>query len=347
MAALVLLVGLGAAGAGAAGIGPLARPLPPGTVFVAISRNDDEGDAREIEVIDLGGGERQLFRVDGRITAMALSADRRSLYVALDGPKLVLLDARTGASFGRIDLDGGAVSQLVVGPDGRLYALTTSSESVILTPIDTDTKRAGTPLAVGGGVGTAVGRPAVVPGGLLIPLGDSRNLQLVRVTVQPLAVSGRTDIARSGGLPGAPATLSLGGGLNAALVPFDASVRGARLLVFDDPAVRREKTLGFGSFSFTSPRGILDIQAQAAASADGTAVQACVGNSRSARRYSVTVADLAATEVGSECGQMTHGDGDTVLIVARGSAKLIIIDEHTGAARRTLPLAGIPTQLTR
>lgn len=347
MAALVLLAGLGAAAAGAAGIGPLARPLPPGTVFVAISRNDDEADAREIEVIDLGGGERQLFAVDGRITAMALSADRRSLFVALEGPKLVLLDARTGASFGRIDLDGGAVSQLVIGPDGRLYAILNSSEGVAITPIDPDAKRAGPTVPVGGAVGTAVGRPAVVPGGLLIPLADSRNLQLVRVTVQPLAVAVRTDIARSGGLPGAPAALALGGGQNAALAPFDAGVRGARLFVFGDPALRREKTLAFGSFSFTSPRGILDIQAQAAASADGTAIQACVGNSRGARRYSVAVSDLVATEAGTECGQMTHGDGDTVLIAARGSARLIVIDEHTGVTRRTLPLAGIPTQLAR
>jgi hypothetical protein len=76
-------------------------------------------------------------------------------------------------------------------------------------------------------------------------------------------------------------------------------------------------------------------------------IQACVGNSRSARRYSVTAADLAATDVGAECGQMTHGDGDTVLIAARGQARLIVIDERTGVTRRTLALAGIPTQLAR
>lgn len=346
--AIIVVAGLAAAGAGSVGLGPLARPLPAGTVFVAISRNDDESDAREIEVIDLAGGARQLFAVDGRITAMTLSADRRSLYVALEGPKLVLLDARTGASFGRIDLEGPPTTQLVIGSDGRPYAIAVSVlDGVTVTPIDVDTKRTGRGIALGGGSGAAAGRPAVLPGALLIPVAEARTLQLIRVTLQPLADAGRTDIPRSGGLPGAPAALQLGGGTNAALAPYDAAVRGARLFVFGDPAVRREKTLAFGSFSFNNPRGILDIQAQAAASADGTAIQACVGNSRSARRYSVAVTDLAVTEVGADCGQMTHGDGDTVLIAARGSPRLIVIDEHTGTIRRTLALAGIPTQLAR
>lgn len=345
--AVVVLGGLGVAGAGTIGIGPLARPLPPATLFVAISRNDDETDARDIEVIDLAAGGRQLFSVDGRITAMALSADRRSLYVALEGPKLLLLDARTGASFGRVDLDGASVSQLVIGSDGRLYALAVSAVGVTVAPIDVDAKRAGPALTVGG-VGAAGGRPAVLPGALLIPVAEPRTLQLIRVTLQPFAVANRTDVPRTGGLPGAPAALALAsGGPNAALAPFDAGARGARLFVFSDPAERREKTLGFGTFSFTNPRGILDIQAQAAASADGSVIQACVGNSRSARRYSVAVVDLSAIEVGAECGPMTHGDGDTVVIAARGQARLIVIDERTGVTRRTLALAGIPTQLAR
>lgn len=344
--AVIILGGLGAVGAGAIGIGPLARPLPPATLFVAISRNDDETDARDIEVIDLVTGERRLFSVDGRITAMALSADRRSLYVAVEGPRLVLLDARTGASFGRVDLDGAAVSQLVSGSDGRLYAVAVSIVGVTVAPIDIDAKRAGPAITIGG-AGAAGGRPAVLLGALLIPVAEPRTLQLVRVALQPFAVANKTEIARSGGLPGAPAALALGDGTNAALAPYDAGVRGARLFIFGDPAERRETTLGFGTFSFTNPRGILDIQAQAAASGDGSVIQACVGNSRSARRYRVAVADLAATEVGSECGQMTHGDGDTVLIAARGQARLIIIDERTGLTRRTLALAGIPTQVAR
>ncbi|HUQ16989.1 MAG TPA: hypothetical protein VM070_04305 [Candidatus Saccharimonadales bacterium] len=345
--AIVGLAGLATVGGGAAGIGPLARPLPPGTVYVAISRNDDETDAREIEVIDLAGGERRLFAVDRRITAMALSADRRSLYVAVDGPRIMLLDARTGSVFGRIDLDGARVSALVIGSDDRLYATTVSALSVTIVPIDADAKRAGRALEIGG-TGLVGGRPAVLPGALLVPVAEPRLLQLVRVTLATLTVAGRTEITRAGGLPGAPAALSLGSdGTTAVVTPDAAGPRGARLLVFTDPEARREKTLSFGNFGFDSPRGILDIQAQAAASADGTAIQACVGNSRAARRYSVTVSDLAAVEVGTDCGQMVHGDADTVLIATRGSPRLIVIDEHTGTVRRTLALAGVPTQLAR
>ena len=344
--AVLVLIGLGAAGAGAIGIGPFARPLPASTLFVAISRNDDETDAREIEVIDLAGGERQVFTVDGRITAMALSADRRSLYVAIDGPKLVLLDARTGTAFGRVDLEGSAVTQLVVGPDGRLYAIAVAASGLTIAAIDVDEKRSG-PALVMGLAGSAPGRPAPIGNGLLVPIADPRSLQLVRVTLQPFALGERTEIFRSGGLPGAPAALALGTGATAALAPFDAGARGARLFVFTDPAERRERTLSFGSFGFTNPRGILDIQGQAAASTDGSAIQVCVGNSRSARRFSVAVTDLVATERGAECGQMTHGDGDTVLIATRGSPHLIVIDEHTGITRKSLALAGIPTQLAR
>jgi len=217
----------------------------------------------------------------------------------------------------------------------------------IFVPIDVDAKRSGRALQIGG-VGFVGGRPAVLPGALLIPVAEARLLQLVRVTLAPFAVAGHTDITRVGGLPGAPAALALGDGkMNAVVTPYDIGQRGARLLVFSDPEARQEKTLPFGSFSFTTPRGILDIQAQAAASTDGSAIQVCVGNSRSARRYSVAVADLAVTEWGGECGQMAHGHGDTVLIAARGGATLVVIDEHSGAVRRTLALAGIPTQLAR
>ncbi|GAC1493942.1 MAG: hypothetical protein NVS1B1_11870 [Candidatus Limnocylindrales bacterium] len=345
--AIAVLGGLATAAAGQIGIGPLARPLAAGNIFVAISRNDDETDAREIEVIDLAGGERQLFTVDRRITALALSADRRSLYVAVDGPKIMLPDAQTGSTFGRIDLDGAPVSGLVIGSDGRLYATTVSAFGVTIVPIDVDAKRAGRALETAGS-GFVSGRPAVLPGAFLVPVAEVRLLQLVRVTLAPFAVAGRTGITRSGGLPGAPAALTLGGGgLTAAITPFEAGQRGARLMVFTDPEARRETTLPFGTFSFNSPRGILDIQAQAAASVDGLAIQACVGTSRSARRYSVTVSDLAAVEVGADCGQMAQGDADTVLIATRGSPRLVVIDEHTGSVRRTLALAGIPTQLAR
>src|SRR4030088_79070 len=95
------------------GLGPLAPPTASAAVvFVVVSRRTDEADAREIEAIDLTVGTRQLFDAGGRITAMALSADRRSLYVGLDGGKVVLLDATTGSRFGSVDLGGPTVVSL-------------------------------------------------------------------------------------------------------------------------------------------------------------------------------------------------------------------------------------------
>src|SRR5256885_1645987 len=79
---------------------------PRSAVFVAISRSADEADAREIEAIDLTAGTRDLFDAGGRITAMALSPDRRSLYVGLDGGRVTFLDATTGIEFGDVDLGG-------------------------------------------------------------------------------------------------------------------------------------------------------------------------------------------------------------------------------------------------
>src|SRR5260221_8635568 len=98
---VLLLIAAGAAVATVGlGIGPLAvRPAARSVVYVAISRSTDEADAREIEAIDLAAGSRDLFDAGGRITAMALSADRRSLYVAVDAGRIQFLDATTGSRF--------------------------------------------------------------------------------------------------------------------------------------------------------------------------------------------------------------------------------------------------------
>ena len=104
---IVLLVV--AAGASAVlGVGPLARGAAVSVVYVAVSRSTDEADAREIEAIDLAAGTRELFDAGGKITAMALSRDRRSLSVAVDGGRVAFLDAVTGITFAAADLRGPA-----------------------------------------------------------------------------------------------------------------------------------------------------------------------------------------------------------------------------------------------
>src|SRR5438552_13965969 len=167
--AIVLLLGAVAI-AYVLGLGPLARPTAArSVVFVAISRSSDEADAQEIEAIDLDAGTRDLFDVGGRITALALSADRRSLYVGLDGGKIVLLDATTGSRFGTVDLGGPTVVSLVPTADGTtLFAIAVTNLQSTVVPIDLATKKAADPIVLP----TTAG-PAVISGGaLLVPFGD-------------------------------------------------------------------------------------------------------------------------------------------------------------------------------
>src|SRR5436853_185046 len=69
---IVVTVGLYALGR-AANVGPFAPGVPTSWLFAAISRSGEVGDAREIEVIDLATGDRQLFTLDDRALDIALS----------------------------------------------------------------------------------------------------------------------------------------------------------------------------------------------------------------------------------------------------------------------------------
>src|SRR5918995_1245328 len=92
LAAGVLAIVLVAARA----IGLGTRAAPESQLYVAISRSDDETAAREIEVIDTASGERSLFDVGTKITALALAPDRRTLYVGADDGRLLLIDPTNG-----------------------------------------------------------------------------------------------------------------------------------------------------------------------------------------------------------------------------------------------------------
>src|SRR2546423_4255082 len=147
----ILLLLLGAVAlAYALGIGPLMAPAAArSVVFVAISRSNDEADAQEIEAIDLDAGTRQLFDVGRRITALALSADRRSLYVGQDAGRIAMLDATTGAQFASVDLGGPTVVSLVPTPDGRtLFAITVTNLRSTVVAIDPPPQKAAGPIGL-------------------------------------------------------------------------------------------------------------------------------------------------------------------------------------------------------
>jgi hypothetical protein len=337
--ALVVAALLVAAGAVAyvLRIGPLAAPTAPrSVVFVAISRSSDEADAREIEAIDLEAGTRDLFDAGGRITAMALSFDRRSLYVALDGGKVVFLDATTGSLFGDADLAGPTVSSLVPTADGRtLFAVAVTNLQSSVVPIDLASRKAVGPITFGTTAGAAVIRGDV----LIVPLGDPQRLQVAFIDVATRGVTSRLTLPRGSLVPAVAFRVS---DTRTGIVTFDlgfVDAVGLRLYAIGDPPQWSDVL-----FQAPFPQGpgrTLAIGLHAAASADGT-IHVCSTSGTSARRYIVN-ADLRGTLAGADCGPLAGGD--RIVMAKRDPPQLVVLDDRSGKAIRTLPLAGVPARL--
>lgn len=338
LGALVLLIGAAAA-AYVLGVGPLAPPTAPrSVVFVAISRSTDETDAHEIEAIDLAAGTRELFDAGGRITALAVSPDRRSLYVALDGGKVVLLDATTGSTFGAVDLGDPTVVSLVPTTDGRtLFAVAVTNVQSAVVPIDLLTKKAADPITFPMTAGAAVIRGDT----LFVPLGDPQRLQVAFVDVGTRTVTSRLALPR--GSLFAPIAFRAGPA-QTGIVTFDGGLGGGaagpRVYLVTDPLHWNDVALQ-APFPQGLSRGQIAIALQAVTAADGT-IHVCSIVGSAARRYTIG-ADRKATGVGSDCGPL--GAGDEIVMAKRDPAQLLVIDGSSGRTIRTLPLAGIPARL--
>jgi hypothetical protein len=334
---VVLLAVAAGAAAVALGVGPFARSAAGSVVFVAISRSTDEADAREIEAIDLVAGTRALFDAGGRITAMVVSADRRSLYVAVDAGRIAFLDATTGTRFAVVDLRGPTVTSLLVSPDGRtLYATTATNQQGSVVPIDVDARNAGDAIVLPAGAASAVLRGDTI----VVAVADPRSIQVVFIGVSTRTVTGRLSLPR--GSLAAPAVLGLSG-TRTAVVGFDPSAPGggaARLYFVTDALQWDDVALAapFGISAARDPR-----PAYGAAATTGT-VHVCVPAGPGGRRYVVTP-DRKSAVAGGECGPMTGGAD--ILLARRDPAQLLVLDPTTGRATRTLPLAGVPARLTR
>ncbi len=338
---VVFLVVLLAAGAAAAavvlGIGPFARPVSGSVVYVAISRNTDEADAREIEAIDLVAGTRDLFDAGGRITAMVLSTDRRSLYVAVAAGRIEFLDATTGTRFAEVDLHGPTVTSLLASPDGRtLYAVTATNQESAVVPIDLDARKAGDAITLPAGAGSAVLRGDTI----VVALADPRSIPVVFIRASTRTVTDRLTLPR--GSLAAPVVLPLSGD-RTAIVGFDPSAPGggaARMYFVTDALHWEDVALSapFGISAARDPR-----PAYAAVTTTGT-VHVCVPAGPGGRRYVVTP-DRKASVAGGECGPMAGGAD--ILLGRRDPAQLLVLDPTTGKPTRTLPLAGVPARLTR
>lgn len=334
---VVLLLLVAGAVTYALGIGPLAPPtVARSVVFVAISRSSDEADAREIEAIDLAAGTRDLFDAGGRITAMALSVDRRSLYVALDGGKIVLLDATTGSQFGAIDLGGPTVISLAPTTDGRtLFAVAVTNIQSSVVPIDLATKKTADPVTFAMTAGVAVIRGDM----LIVPLADPQRLQVAFIDVTTRAVASRLTLPRGSLIP--PAVFAISG-TRTGLVTFDPGLTGGgglRVYTITDPLHWSDLLL---QAPFPQGQGRqIGIGLQAAATADGT-IHVCSTAGTTARRYVVST-DLRSTSAGTDCGPLAGGD--QLLMAKRDPAQLLVLDERSGKVIRTLPLAGVPARL--
>jgi hypothetical protein len=337
-------------------VGPLARPsAAPSVVFAAISRSNDEADAHEIEAVDLTAGTRALFDAGSRITAMALSADRRSLYVGVEHGTILLLDATTGSQFGAIDLGGPTdlggpkVVSLVPTADGQtLFAVTdcvaTGSCSVAnvqssVVPVDLSTKKAGAPIMFALTAGPAVLRDDA----LVVPLGNNTQLDVAFVDVNTRALRSTLNISLRGSF-GSPAAFGLGGG-RTGIVAFDGGGPGSeviRVFVLSDPSHWRDVELESPHFPQSpSSDEPFRLDLEAAVAADGT-VHVCATVGNLSRRYVVS-ADLKGAVAGSDCGFLVGGD--KILMARRGVAQLLVLDDRSGTAVRTLALAGVPAEL--
>ena len=321
------------------GVGPLAPPTAPrSVVFVAISRSTDETDAHEIEAIDLAAGTRDLFDAGGRITALAISADRRSLYVALDGGKVVLLDATTGSTFGTVDLGGPTVVSFAPTTDGRtLFAVTVTNVQSAVVPIDLATKKAGDPLTFAMTAGAAVLRGDT----LLVPLGDPQRLQVAFIDVGTRTVTSRLTLPRGSLI--APAAFAISA-TETGVVAFDgglgAGATGLRIYLVTD-ALRWSDVGLQAPFPQGLSRGQIAIGLQAVTAADGT-IHVCSIAGAAARRY-IVGPDRRGAPVGSGCGPLAGGND--VVMATRDPAQLLVIDSGSGRTLRTLPLAGVPSRI--
>jgi len=335
---VVALIVLAVAAAYVLRVGPLVPPAAPrSVVFVAISRSTDETDAHEIEAIDLDAGTRDLFDAGGRITAMALSADRRSLYVALDGGKIVFLDATTGSAFGDVDLHGPTIASLAPTADGRtVFAVTVTNVQSAVVPIDLAGPKAADPITFAMTAG-----PAVIRGdALIVPLGDPQRLQVAFIDVNSRAVTARLSLPRGTLVP--PTAFRIGDGLTG-IAAFDGGVgaggTGLRVYSVTDPLHWTDVALQ-APFPQGLGRQQLFIGLQAVASADG-AIHVCMAFGAAARRSVVTGSNVAPA--GSDCGPLAGGD--RIVMGKRDPAQLVVLDDRSGGTLRSLPLAGVPARI--
>jgi len=327
---------------GSRSFGPGTQAAPGSRLYVAISRSDDETAAREIEVIDTISGERSLFDIGARISALTLSPDRKTLYVGLDDGMLLLVDPTSGVRYGEIRSRRASwISPL--GP-AEVLLVGTSPTGGAITKVDVQARRE---VAISE-LDALPGQPVVRGGELLVPIAARNETSRDAASVNSLAAYSTNTLARldtrvvarlTGRVTlGQPIAYLTPGNEVAYLAQWDSSPAAARLLVgVAGEAKPREVLIGVTSPGTDRPlRGLAAVQSSLASAPDG-ALHACTGNTDLAARF--VVAD-GVRQVGVECGQFARV-GERMYLAVRGKPRVALIDPG-GRAVRDLPLPGIP-----
>ncbi len=333
---LALVLGGALLVARGAGLGPLAA-ASTSRVYVAISRSDDETDAREIEVIDTASGERDLFAVAGHITAIAVARDHRTLFVGTSDSRVLLLDPSRGTTFRTLAVRGPVFHLLPLADTSRLAVVTSAGFALW----DVDAAREIGAIALDG---SPLGRPAERAGEVLVPLGDPQTSLngLVVVRLDPLSAR-RSNVTRIVGRQpsGVPQVVVNVEGQPVYLAQYDSAIGAARLEIGALDPRPRELVLTASTSGDGRPlRGLLEVQSSLARGANGV-VHACIGNVDVATRYRIQRGAEAPERVGSECGQFAVSADGTAYLAVRGKSQLAVISPDTGKVVRGLPLPGI------
>ena len=329
--------------AGARYVGPGSQPAPASRLYVAISRSDDESAAREIEVIDTASGERSLFDIGARISALTLAPDRKTLFVGLDDGLLLLVDPQSGVRYGEIRsrraswiLPLGTTEVLLVG---------SSPTGGAIAKVDVPRRRE---VAVAE-LDALPGQPVVRGGELLVPVVARNDTRAAVLGPNSLAVYSTATLSRSANALVASMTgrVSLGHPIAhlapsrgvAYLAQWDSGPAAARLLIgVAGEAKPSEVLVGVTTPGTERPlRGLASVQSSLASTPDGV-LHACTGSAELAARYVVTE---AARLVGSECGQLVRV-AERMYLAVRGKPRVAVIDAASGRAVRDLLLPGIP-----
>jgi hypothetical protein len=326
--AVAVLVGLGLG----LGVGPLAPGAPASWLYVAVVRNDEAEGAREIDVIDVETGERRHFALDAQANDIALSRDRRTLYVGSTTGRVLEVDAVRGTPLGQILVSvPGDVRRLLPLADGRRLAVVVgTAREAGISIVDLATGREGEKLSLG----TVVpGRPILDRDGMLLPASGPGGDLMLRLNLDPLALRESVSVAPTLSITRSPPTAAWIGPNLVVASPFTAVVA-----VLAEGDVRRRRDLALAPVS--PPRRAQDLQADVAVAADGSRAHLCLGTATSAARYVVSPEALQPERVGAECGRFAVGR-DELYLGVRGTAELLVLDVSSGAVRRRLPLTGL------